>query len=215
MVEASEIRNRISSVESQTLTEITGGLTSLDMSGFAMPEREVEAPPTIRKRKIGKYLYLPVSHFEPLEAPIALAKEMAAHGFQVLIAPMRTIAKGQYGFLPPGIVLFRSLTLEDAKSMFTAEQTSGHLVAVSPKPWLAPENKWALHLTDLRIEPLENALNTNELVSLWRRNQYEMPFRLKDAFVADICDDPVPPLPANHNEPLEKIGGSGWILAAA
>lgn len=91
---------------------------------------ERQQPPALKKRKIGKYLYLPTSdNLQDMETKARLGHEMIGKGFQVLVGDAAAMSRGKWGDLPPGIVLFSSLTGADARTFFHAAQ-AGHINVV-------------------------------------------------------------------------------------
>lgn len=89
----------------------------------------VGPPPPLRKRKIGKFLYLPVEiSARELAGRAKIAGEMARRGWQVLIGASWNMMHHRYGDLPPGIVLFKTLNCLDAKGIFQAANY-GHITA--------------------------------------------------------------------------------------
>lgn len=111
---------------------------------IAAAVRPMPDPPVIRPRKIGKFLYLPTTEPSDIEPRLLLAGAMAKRGWQCLITDTATMAKGRFGYLPPGVVLF-GMTPSDGKYMFQAEKTGGHLTLALP---CAVQDKWAVRFAD-------------------------------------------------------------------
>ncbi len=118
----------------------------------------LDKPPPFRKRRIGKFVYLPVEiSGRELATKARLAGELAKRGFQVVIGASWNIGAQKFGDLPPGIVLFKTANALDAKIIWGAG-CAGHLLAILNEELisLSPDeriyryncNRWALDMAD-------------------------------------------------------------------
>src|SRR5882672_4103023 len=79
---------------------------------------------------IGPFLYLPIEvSSRELHAKLLLARCAVAMGFEVVVGWKRTVFKN-LRYMPPGIVMFKTLTARDGKAMLKARQGRHRIAAI-------------------------------------------------------------------------------------
>lgn len=121
-------------------------LARVDELAAKLKDPDVNNPPHIRTRKIGKYLYLPVFDDDDIEQYVLLARLMKTRGWQIIIGTPEALSRNHWGHLPSGVVVFRALDFNGAKQMFSAEKTGGHLCCVVGHEGVV--NPWAHRFAD-------------------------------------------------------------------
>lgn len=86
--------------------------------------------PALADRPAHPILYLPVEvKAREFESKCLLALAALETGLNVVIGRTWVLSSGSYGDLPPGILLFKTLSGRDAMNMATAQVNGGHLIA--------------------------------------------------------------------------------------
>lgn len=97
--------------------------------GHIQPFDPSELPP-VKDRAAYPILYLPVEvKAREFESKCLLALAAAEIGFHVVIGRTWVLTSGSFSDLPPGIILFKTLSGRDARNMATAQLNGHHLIA--------------------------------------------------------------------------------------
>ena len=122
-------------------------------------------PPKSKQRKIARFAYLPCNGMMELSARARVAGILARRGWQCLVGDYAPMALGAFGDMPPGVVMFNSARVADAKAIYKA-QSHGHFVVLHASDDLLAGNKYARSLADLRVPQLLGEVSRMPMTSL-------------------------------------------------
>lgn len=108
-------------------------------------------PPASKPRKIARFAYFPCIGPWEVNERAAVAGVLARKGWQCIIGDGELVWLNGFGDFPPGVVMFNSAALADAKSIHKAH-SYGHKSLLHSRGGLLCGNQWAHEMADARVD---------------------------------------------------------------